>query len=136
MAGLDVEGITKVLDNVRCRTAAESLVELGLDVCRDEKLDPRRFWVVVATKAMDMAGITKEYHQQHGLGKRNAITPMDEQECRRFGSERILFGQHEGKRYDEIPLSYLAWLSEQKRRDLEILRYFESRRVQSEVESE
>jgi len=73
MSGLSSDAT--VLDRINARKAAESLVELGLDVCRDEHLDPRLFWVVVATKAMDMAGVTKEYHERHGLGKKHAITP-------------------------------------------------------------
>lgn len=123
----------KILENIRCRTAADALVELGLDVCRSERLDPRSFWVVVATKAMDMAGVTKEYHERHGLGKTRKFSPMEDDESREFGSRKIAFGVHEGKRYDEVPMSYLEWLAQRQQEGMEVVRYVESRRVQAEV---
>ena len=133
MKGLIMPLSEKILENMRCRTAAEALVELGLDVCRSEKLDPRAFWVVVATKAMDMAGVTKEYHERHGLGKTRKFSPMDDTESRYFGKKTIEFGIHLGKRYDEVPLLYLEWLAQRHQEGMEVVRYIESRRVQAET---
>jgi hypothetical protein len=55
--------------------------------------------------------------------------PMTDEESRHFGDKQVEFGRHVGKRYDEVPLSYLEWLVE---RNEELRRYLASRRVRDE----
>ena len=120
--------------NIAVREAAEALIALGCETLQSEGHDVRKFWSAVAAMATDRAGLTKEVDEwEH---KQRGWSPMTDAESRRFGQRTIEFGKHSGTRYDDLPLDYLEWLSERQRDGVNIVRYFESRRVQAEINEE
>ena len=40
-----------------------------------------------------------------------AIKPMDDFEAKAFGQRTISFGQHKGRRFDDVERGYLEWLA-------------------------
>ena len=60
---------------------------------------------------------------------RSDVKPMTDGQAREFGKQVIEFGQHRGRRYDDVPLDYLEWLAD---RGVELHRYLLSRRIRGE----
>lgn len=56
-------------------------------------------------------------------------------DAKKIGNQTIPFGQYSGKRFDDIPLDYLEWLSDSSR-DLSsrLDAYLKSKRIRSEYE--
>lgn len=59
--------------------------------------------------------------------------PMSDVQARAFGERAIPFGQHKGRRVDEVPMDYLCWLADSPE-DFkgELRRYLRSNRLQRE----
>ena len=116
-------------ENVRTTKAVAEFIELGESICSDQGIDVRRFWLAVHVASGDRAGITNEEWEPQKV----MIPPFDDEEAEAFGRGRIEYGKHNGTRFDDLPLDYLGWLSEQADKSISLRRYYESRRVQAEV---
>jgi len=112
--------------NVATRKEAMEFIALGDETAA--ALDPKAFWLAVSVAAMDRAGLTHE--QVDPTPKEH---PMTDEEARQFGLRTIGFGKHAGKRWNDVPLDYLAWLDEfQWTQAKELHRYVGSAYVQRE----
>lgn len=120
--------------NILTRKEAEALVDLGKESCDSLGLDARKFWSVVSAMATDLAGLTAEADACEERWRKRLGGRMTDDEARKFGDRTVGFGKHADDRWDDVPLDYLEWLAESQREKLDILRYYESRRVQAEVE--
>jgi len=106
--------------NIAMRKAAEALVELATSEYGRDK----RFWEVVRDHAIKCAPLPPAPRNP------STIEPLSDEDARRYGRGQITFGQHAGMRFDDIPISYLVWLAD---RNVQLVRYIRSRRVQSEM---
>jgi hypothetical protein len=104
--------------NIAMRKAAEELVKYATtEYGRDE-----RFWEVVRNHAVTFAPMPPSPPA--------TIEPLSDEAARAFGRQVINFGQYAHQRYDDVPLGYLEWLAD---RNIQLVRYIRSRRVQSEM---
>ncbi len=116
--------------NVATAKEALAYIELGDEVCERPAtvIDAYRFWLAVSVAAMDRAGLTQEQ-----VDTTPANHPMTDEEAKAFGRRTIGFGKHAGKRWDDVPAEYLAWLDEtQWTQAKELHRYVGSAYVQRE----
>jgi|SRR5579863_12496 len=63
-----------------------------------------------------------------------SMTPMSDDDSRRFGATSMPFGKFEGRRVDETDLGYLEWIDDDEWRG-QLRRYLLSRRIQLEKEA-
>ena len=104
--------------NIAMRKAAEELVKYATsEHGRDE-----RFWEVVRNHAVTFAPMPPT--------PPSPVEPLSDEAARTFGRQVINFGQYAHHRYDDVPLGYLEWLAD---RNIQLVRYIRSRRVQCEM---
>ena len=115
-------------ENVACTCAAREFIELGEDIACS--YDGRRFWLAVAAMANDRAGLVEE-HRDLPLVP-DPLAAMTDAEAKAFGREIMSFGKHKGDKLRDIPLEYLAWLADQARFHIDVMRYFRSGDVRRE----
>lgn len=104
--------------NIAMRKAAEAVVEL---IAAEYDDDPR-FWQVVRDHALKRAPMPPSPPA--------TVEPLSDEAARTFGRQVINFGQYAHQRYDDVPIRYLEWLAD---RNIQLVRYVRSRRVQSEM---
>lgn len=109
-------------------TGKEAVAYIALGDETAATLDVNRFWLAVSVAAMDRAGLTQEQ-----VDPTPTEHPMTDEEAKAFGRKTIAFGRHVGKRWDDVPSEYLAWLDDtQWTQAKELHRYVGSNYVQRE----
>lgn len=112
----------------QAREAARLVVELAEEVVSGAEADCREI-----VRGEILAALAA----QHPPATAPAITPMRDEESRRFGRRLIPFGRYKGHRIDSAPLDYLLWLIDQNRQFIDDLRrYCLSPRIQAEQTDE
>ena len=102
------------------RETAQTLIQMAEEYAAQLSSKAKaRFWEVI-----------EEAAHKHLPKKEANCQPMTDKECRMFGDEEMTYGQHKGKLIEEVPLDYLAWLSDEKFREArQIKRYLTSAMV-------
>jgi hypothetical protein len=95
--------------NVACTRAVLEFVQFIEEAIAEGGHDSKRFWVALAAIASDRAGLVEE---EPAAPRRDSLEPMTDDEARRFGAKKIGFGQYQDRQIKDVPLSYLAWLSD------------------------
>lgn len=98
--------------NVAARHACNAIMELGLQVARDEQLDPesiRLMWKrVIETATEFIGGVEDDADQLPPLSQVQTLSPSFYDD-----DDEFPFGKYEGKAFRVIPENYWAWLSRQ-----------------------
>lgn len=115
-----------IAQNMAGRTSGEMVADLIMDAVGELDTDQARdaFWRTLR--------LIVPIEAQQTTAEKQA-DEMSDAHARMFGQTHLKFGKYVGERIDDVPLSYLLWLTEETdpfKRDLR--RYIKSRRVQSE----
>lgn len=120
----------QIAENIVVRQQAEALIALvacSLDMFRSDR-ERQRFLGEVHAWVWERLRKKPE-------PERKPIVPMSEAEAVAFENLRMPFGQYDNKPIRDVPLDYLAWLSDQPDHEINLMpnikRYLKSDRVKS-----
>jgi hypothetical protein len=124
------EDIGWIQDNIKAREAAETALEFVTEAAATVNESCRqRYWSQLLSFVCDQ--VPDELHPKRVVLKQ---PPYTDGEAKWFGGTTMPFGEHRGKRVDEVPMSYLLWLDKQPDFRIEMKRYLASKRLQVEQE--
>lgn len=107
----------------RGREAAKQLVDLIHEDTVDQgSFYQEGFWEELIHRFSDF--IAKPVKQE--------VEPMSEMQAQEFGKTTMTYGKHQGKRIDDIEISYLEWLSTGNEFQRDLRRYLASKRIRRE----
>jgi hypothetical protein len=111
----------RIADRVKGRIAAKAVIELLRGECVGLSMDAQEaYWGQIRAVASPPAPEPKP-----------AFIPMTEEEAIAFGRQVMDYGKYKGEKLDDIPISYLLWLTEDgQKRVRETRRYLASERMQ------
>ncbi len=118
-----------IMANIEARNAADAVHNLASQEVRSHTGDAAlRFWRRMLVNVC--AVLPPQYHPQRLV--ETVDPPLTDTEARCFGRTTIPFGQHKGKRVDEVPMDYLLWLDDQPDFRRMLRRYLASDRIHGE----
>jgi uncharacterized protein (DUF3820 family) len=96
--------------NVAARKASNTLVELGISLGKDERLDPEGFrlmWKHVIETASQLIGVEEPQPETSIPAKAvSSVVPYED-------NDTMPFGKHQGTILGEVPDDYFKWLAQQ-----------------------
>jgi uncharacterized protein (DUF3820 family) len=113
-----------IQQNVVASDAAKLLVELIKEEANNHEVALQRFYQVI------LDHIPKVYLPK--VEKPKKQQPMSKREVYVFEKKEFPFGKYKGILIGNVPLSYLLWLEEENRFNLELHRYLLSDDIQKE----
>ena len=104
---------TKLAQNVKARKAANTVVELGVTVGKDEGFEPeqvRRMWQYVMEIAAELIGDRLVEPEPQPVSVSQAWSTVGSDS---LDDEEFPFGKHVGERFADVPDGYFRWLAKQ-----------------------
>ena len=94
--------------NILARKAAQDMMELGIDLCAETKLEPnavRHFWKIVRDNINDLIGKEEVIKEPEPITIKQTDWEWD---------GVMPFGKYKDEDVSNVPESYLNWLSDQE----------------------